>query len=109
MHLPFTPNHILLISACYPNAAALAAPAADFQPLGQELSRLTYYAANRPGKINKLGAELEKRVVAEARKAKAGNARARACVALCIGALRTGADASASVRSWSHWPSSKPS
>jgi hypothetical protein len=82
MHLPFTPNHILLVAACYPGAAALAAPAADCQPNGPELSRLTYYAANRPQKINKLGAELERRVLAEARKAKAGNARARAYVLL---------------------------
>jgi protein EFR3 len=79
-HLPFTPNHVLLISACYPNTAALLAANADLRPNNQELSRLTYYAANRPGKINKLGSELEKRAVAEARKAKTGNARARACV-----------------------------
>jgi hypothetical protein len=79
-HLPFTPNHILLISACYPSSSALLAADADCLPNNQELSRLTYYAANRPGKINKLAVELEKRAVAEARKAKTGNARARACV-----------------------------
>jgi hypothetical protein len=79
-HLPFTPNHVLLVSACYPNNAALLATNAEFKPNSQELSRLTYYAANRPGKINKLGQELEKRTTAEAKKAKAGNVRMRASV-----------------------------
>ncbi|KAG2077272.1 hypothetical protein BDR04DRAFT_1000801 [Suillus decipiens] len=47
-----------------------------------ELSRLTYYAVNRPGKMNKLGGELEKRVKAGCYKAQYGNVRARAYVTL---------------------------
>jgi protein EFR3 len=86
MHLPFTPNHILLVAACYPPAAALLSPTADYHPNGPELSRLTYYAANRPGKVTKLGAELEKRAAQESRKAKAGNQRARASV---VGLLKS--------------------
>ena len=69
-----------LISACYPPSSALLTAGPDYSPNSQELSRLTYYAANRPGKISKLGNELEKRVKAESRKAAAGNTRARAYV-----------------------------
>jgi hypothetical protein len=89
-HLPFTPNHVLLVSACYPNSAALLAADADCRPNNQELSRLTYYAANRSGKINKLAAELEKRAVADARKARTGHARARACVQASCGLIACG-------------------
>ena len=79
MHI-LTPNHVQLISACYPPSSALLTAGPDYSPNSQELSRLTYYAANRPGKISKLGNELEKRVKAESRKAAAGNTRARAYV-----------------------------
>lgn len=78
MHLPFTPNHILLISACYPPSAALLTAGPEYRPNSQELSRLTYYATNRPGKVHKVGSELEKRVRVDSRKAQAGNIRARA-------------------------------
>ena len=80
MHLPFTPNHVQLISACYPPNAALPTSGPEYRPNSQELSRMTYYASNRPGKINKLASELEKRVKLDSRKAKAGNLRARAYV-----------------------------
>lgn len=80
MHLPFTPNHVQLISACYPPNAALLTAGPDYRPNVQELSRMTYYASNRPGKINKLASELEKRARLDCRKAKAGNIRARSCV-----------------------------
>lgn len=76
MHL-LTPNHIQLVSACYPPSSALPTAGPDYSPNSQELSRLTYYAANRPGKISKLGNELEKRIKADSRKAAAGNSRAR--------------------------------
>lgn len=82
MHLPFTPNHVQLISACYPPNAALLTAGPDYRPNSQELSRMTYYASNRPGKINKLASELEKRVRLDCRKAKAGNIRARSYVRL---------------------------
>ena len=79
MHL-FTSNHIQLVSACYPPASALLTAGPDYRPNSQELSRMTYYASNRPGKINKLASELEKRVRLDCRKAKAGNIRARSYV-----------------------------
>ena len=77
MHL-LTPNHVQLIAACYPPNAALLTSGPEYRPNSQELSRLTYYASNRPGKIAKLGNELEKRALADSRKAKSGNVRARA-------------------------------
>lgn len=78
MHLPFTPNHIHLISTCYPPSSALLTSGPEYLPNSQELSRLTYYASNRPGKINKLANELDKRVRADCRRAQAGNTRSRA-------------------------------
>ncbi|KAH9899994.1 hypothetical protein C8Q73DRAFT_681619 [Cubamyces lactineus] len=84
MHIPFTPNHIQLISACYPPSAALLTSGPEYAPNSQELSRLTYYAANRPEKINKLGSELEKRVKSDCRKAASGNTRARASLLITL-------------------------
>ena len=80
-HMPiFTPNHVHLIEACYPPSSTLLSAAPEYSPNAQELSRLLYYAANRPGKINKLGGELEKRVRLECYKTQSGNARVRAYV-----------------------------
>ncbi|KAJ3014098.1 hypothetical protein NUW54_g1393 [Trametes sanguinea] len=84
MHIPFTPNHIQLISACYPPSAALLTSGPEYAPNSQELSRLTYYAANRPEKMNKLGTELEKRVKTDTKKAAAGNTRARAALLITL-------------------------
>lgn len=75
-----------LIAACYPSSSVLASSGPEYRPNAQELSKLTYYAANRPGKINKLGGELEKRVKAGCHKAQYGNARARAYV---LGSLKS--------------------
>ncbi|KAI0698551.1 hypothetical protein C8T65DRAFT_660552 [Cerioporus squamosus] len=88
MHIPFTPNHVQLVSACYPPAAALLTAGPEYSPNSQELSRLTYYAANRPGKIGKLGAELEKRVRTDCRKAAAGNTRARASLLITLAIIK---------------------
>ncbi|KAI6130397.1 hypothetical protein EDD16DRAFT_1882443 [Pisolithus croceorrhizus] len=80
MHI-FTPNHVALIAACYPPASALLASGSDYRPKSQELSRLTYYAANHPGKINKLGADCSKSVT--------GNLRARASLLITLAIVRT--------------------
>lgn len=80
----FTPNHVQLIAACYPPSAALLNAGPDYRPNSQELSRMTYYASNRPGKINKLSGELERRVKVDCRKAQAGNIRARAYVSFLL-------------------------
>lgn len=84
MHFPFTPNHVQLISDCYPPQAALCSTAPQYRPNSQELSRLVYYAANKTGKINKVSAELEKRVKAESRKSQAGNIRSRASLLITL-------------------------
>ncbi len=95
MNLLFTPNHVQLLNSCYPPTSALLTAGPDYSPNSQELSRLTYYASvlglliyapnyllcsssNHPGKLNKLGGELEKRLKLECRKAKSGNQRTRA-------------------------------
>ncbi|KAJ3551342.1 hypothetical protein NM688_g4760 [Phlebia brevispora] len=88
MHLPFTPNHVQLISACYPPNAALVTAGPEYRPNSQELSRMTYYASNRPGKIHKLASELEKRVRLDCRKAKAGNIRARASLLITLAIIK---------------------
>ncbi|KAG9017348.1 plasma membrane localization protein [Tulasnella sp. JGI-2019a] len=71
-----TPNHIRLVNACYPAAPLAAGP--QYQPNSQELSRLTYYASNKPSKLNKVSQELEKRSKAHARRAQGGNVKYRA-------------------------------
>lgn len=75
-----TSNHVRLIDACYPSSAVLASAGTDFRPNAQELSRLTYYASNRPGKLTKLGVVLEKRTRLDARRAAVGHIKSKACV-----------------------------
>ncbi|GLB33952.1 putative cellular morphogenesis-related protein [Lyophyllum shimeji] len=88
MHHLFTPNHVQLLNSCYPPASVLLAAGSTCSPNAQELSRLTYYASNHPGKLTKLGAELEKRLRNEARKARAGNIRARAHLLVTLSIFR---------------------
>lgn len=78
MPFPLSPQHVQLVAACYPPSAALLTAGPEYKPNAQELSRLTYYASNRPGKIAKLGSELEKRALGDARKASSGNMKSRA-------------------------------
>jgi len=73
MHLLFTPNHVQLITACYPPSASLLTSGPDYRPNAQELSQLTYYAANKPRKINKLSSELEKKIKVKCQKVHANN------------------------------------
>ncbi|KAG8956624.1 plasma membrane localization protein [Tulasnella sp. 424] len=81
-----TPNHIRLIDACYPAAPLAAGP--QFRPNSQELSRLTYYGSNRPGKLHKLSEELEKRAKNQARRAQAGNAKFKALLLVTLDILK---------------------
>jgi hypothetical protein len=74
-----------LLSCCGVNKLAeearllndLKASQDSYKPLSQELSRLTYYASNKPGKLHRLGKELEVRAAGEARKASTGNVKSR--------------------------------
>ncbi|KZT19277.1 hypothetical protein NEOLEDRAFT_982376 [Neolentinus lepideus HHB14362 ss-1] len=86
---PFTPNHVHLIQACYPQSSATLLNAGpEYRPNSQELSRLTYYAANKPGKITKVGSELEKRVRTDCKKAQANNTRSRASLLITLSILK---------------------
>jgi hypothetical protein len=74
-----------LLNDCYPPSKQLVPVSNEdlkasqdaYKPLSQELSRLTYYASNKPGKLNRLGKELELRVAGESRKALTGNVKSR--------------------------------
>ncbi|KAL7411997.1 hypothetical protein BDY24DRAFT_394206 [Mrakia frigida] len=89
MCIPISLNHeSKLISDCYPKSKLLPSLAPDFKPNSQELSRLTYTASNKPGRLNKLGEELEKRAKKES--AKAGyNLRSRASFLLTLYILKS--------------------
>ncbi|TFK43401.1 hypothetical protein BDQ12DRAFT_674918 [Crucibulum laeve] len=89
MHLLFTPNHLQLLNSCYPPSSTLLTAGPEYSPNSHELSRLTYYASNHPGKLTKLGNELEKRLRAECRKARNGNIRSRASLLISLSILRS--------------------
>ncbi|KZP00005.1 hypothetical protein CALVIDRAFT_533671 [Calocera viscosa TUFC12733] len=89
MCIPMTPNHVRLIDSCYPHHSALLATAPDYRPNSQELSRLTYYASNRPGKLPKITSYLEKRAKNEAAKAKYGNAKQKASLLITLAIFRS--------------------
>jgi hypothetical protein len=74
--IPSKPNHLKLVLACYPSNPLAAAP--EFKPNPQELSKLSYYANNRAGKLAKLADVFEKRATDEARRAGGGNPKSRA-------------------------------
>ncbi|KAH6915314.1 hypothetical protein BKA70DRAFT_1093726 [Coprinopsis sp. MPI-PUGE-AT-0042] len=84
----FTPHHVQLLNACYPPTSALLTSGPNYAPSSHELSRLTYYASNHPGKLNKIGTELERRIRVEAKKAKAGNLRSRASLLISLAIVR---------------------
>ncbi|KIL68102.1 hypothetical protein M378DRAFT_185152 [Amanita muscaria Koide BX008] len=84
----FTPNHLQLLNACYPPSSILMAAGSNYSPNSHELSRLTYYASNHPGKLNKISSELDKRIKTEVKKAKAGYSRSRASLLVSLAILR---------------------
>ncbi|PPQ80962.1 hypothetical protein CVT26_003523 [Gymnopilus dilepis] len=88
MHL-FTPNHVKLLNSCYPPTSTLLTAGPDYSPNSHELSRLTYYASNNPGKLAKIGGELEKRLKLECRKARSGNIRSRASLLISLSIFRS--------------------
>lgn len=88
MHI-FSPNHVKLLNTCYPPTSGLLAAGPDYSPNSHELSRLTYYASNHPGKLAKIGSELEKRLKLECKKAKSGNIRSRASLLISLSIFRS--------------------
>ncbi|KAJ7180256.1 hypothetical protein C8R43DRAFT_972407 [Mycena crocata] len=89
MNFLFTPQHVQLLNSCYPPTSTFLTAGPDYSPNSQELSRLTYYASNHPGKLAKLGSDLEKRVKIECKKAQSGNIRTRASLLITLAILRS--------------------
>ncbi|KAH9482387.1 Protein EFR3 [Psilocybe cubensis] len=85
----FTPNHVKLLNSCYPPTSSLLTAGPEYSPNSHELSRLTYYASNHPGKLAKIAGELEKRLKAECKKAKSGNIRSRASLLISLSIFRS--------------------
>ncbi|KAF9534181.1 hypothetical protein CPB83DRAFT_866446 [Crepidotus variabilis] len=85
----FTPHHVKLLNSCYPPGSVLLTAGPDYSPNSHELSRLTYYASNHPGKLTKIGSELEKKVKGECTKAKAGNTKSRASLLISLSIFRS--------------------
>ncbi|KAF8318102.1 hypothetical protein DL93DRAFT_427020 [Clavulina sp. PMI_390] len=82
----FAAQHTRLVSACYPSAPLAAGP--DFKPNSQELSRLTYFGSNKPGKLAKIGQEVEKHAQTDSRRA-ASHPKSRASLLITLEILRT--------------------
>ncbi|KDN38791.1 hypothetical protein K437DRAFT_259290 [Tilletiaria anomala UBC 951] len=68
-------NHRNLVDTCYPAPKALANIGPDYRPNGNELSRLAYYASNKPAKLLKVGQYLEHSKVRPAAKRVTGSGK----------------------------------
>ena len=66
------------LNECYPPSKQLVAAGPDYKPLSQDLSKLVYFAVNKPSQLAKIGEELEKRVSKETRGSSGGYAKSRA-------------------------------
>lgn len=62
----------------YPPSKDLVKSGPEFMPMSQDLSKLIYYAKNKPSSLAKIGDELEKRIVKEARGSTGGYPKSRA-------------------------------
>lgn len=69
---------VTALNDCYPPPKELVKAAPEFQPLSQDLSKLTYTATNKPSSLAKIGDELEKRVTREAKGSSGGYPKSRA-------------------------------
>ncbi|OCF37807.1 protein EFR3 [Kwoniella heveanensis BCC8398] len=76
------------LNACYPPSKALLTAGPDYRPLSQDLSKLTYFATNKPSKLAKIGEELEKRVNKEAARSTGGYPKYRASLLISLAILR---------------------
>ncbi|OXG16946.1 protein EFR3 [Cryptococcus neoformans Tu401-1] len=76
------------LKACYPPSKALLTAGPEYRPLSQDLSKLTYFATNKPSKLAKIGEELEKRVAQESTRASSGNHKYRASLLISLAILR---------------------
>ncbi|ODO06619.1 hypothetical protein I350_03976 [Cryptococcus amylolentus CBS 6273] len=76
------------LNACYPPSKALLTAGPEFRPLAQDLSKLTYFATNKPSKLAKIGEELEKRVIKESQRSSQGYPKYRASLLISLAILR---------------------
>ncbi|WVQ99870.1 hypothetical protein IAU59_007013 [Kwoniella sp. CBS 9459] len=76
------------LNACYPPSKALLTAGPDYRPLSQDLSKLTYFATNKPSKLAKIGEELETRVNKEATRSTGGYPKYRASLLISLAILR---------------------
>ena len=66
------------LNDCYPPPKDLVKAGPKYQPLSQDLSKLTYHATNKPSSLAKIGDDLERRVGKEARGSTGGYPKSRA-------------------------------
>ncbi|WWD18958.1 hypothetical protein CI109_103415 [Kwoniella shandongensis] len=76
------------LNACYPPSKALLTSGPEYRPLSQDLSKLTYFATNKPSKLAKIGEELDKRVIKETQRSTAGYPKYRASLLISLAILR---------------------
>ncbi|CAK9782783.1 unnamed protein product [Cutaneotrichosporon oleaginosum] len=75
---------IAALHDCYPPSKDLVKSGPEFMPMSQDMSKLTYYAKNKPSSLAKIGDELEKRVVKEAKASTGGYAKSRAALLISL-------------------------
>ncbi|KAK6910623.1 hypothetical protein I203_104655 [Kwoniella mangroviensis CBS 8507] len=76
------------LNACYPPSKALLTSGPEYRPLSQDLSKLTYFATNKPSKLARIGEELEKRISKESTRSSGGYAKYRASLLISLAILR---------------------
>ncbi|WWC63173.1 uncharacterized protein I303_105773 [Kwoniella dejecticola CBS 10117] len=76
------------LNACYPPSKALLTSGPEYRPLSQDLSKLTYFATNKPSKLAKIGEELEKRIAKESTRSTEGYPKYRASLLISLAILR---------------------
>ncbi|BEI81965.1 hypothetical protein CcaverHIS002_0211250 [Cutaneotrichosporon cavernicola] len=75
---------IAALQDCYPPSKDLVKSSPEFMPMSQDMSKLTYYAKNKPSSLAKIGDELEKRVVKEAKASTGGYPKSRAALLISL-------------------------
>jgi hypothetical protein len=78
-------NHLALINACYPLKLLIVTPLDELRADSNALSKLCYYAAGRPRKLNKVALAVLDRATKDAR---ALGAKARADMAVTVDVMR---------------------
>ncbi|WRT68287.1 uncharacterized protein IL334_005263 [Kwoniella shivajii] len=76
------------LNACYPPSKALITSGPEYRPLSQDLSKLLYFATNKPSKLANIGEELEKRINKESIKSTGGYPKYRASLLISLAILR---------------------